>query len=78
MLANHDLMVSRFERVMAKLAVLGQNPNRLVDCSEVIPVPKGRVGAAIFPAGKSFADVQVAVSIFFAKAFGYQLMAHGI
>lgn len=42
---------------MAKLAVLGQNPNTLVDCSEVIPQPKGNPAAATIPAGKNIGDI---------------------
>ena len=36
-IANHAAMVAKFEAVMAKMAVLGHNPNTLIDCSEVIP-----------------------------------------
>ena len=32
-------MVNNFKAAMAKLAVVGQNVNKLVDCSEVIPIP---------------------------------------
>lgn len=54
-------MVSKFEAVMKKLAVLGHNPNALVDCSEVIPVPKpATVKVATLPAGKTRADIQSA------------------
>ena len=55
-------MVAKFEKAMAKLAVLGHNPLSLVDCSEVIPAPKPFTGQATFPAGKSMADVEQAVS----------------
>jgi len=60
-ITNHDSMVSKFEAAMSRLSVLGHDPRTLVDCSEVIPVPKAaKVNAASFPAGKSRADVQVA------------------
>ncbi|OBZ76764.1 Versatile peroxidase VPL1 [Grifola frondosa] len=36
---NRDLMALKFQIVMAKLAVVGQNPFKLTDCSEVIPNP---------------------------------------
>ena len=56
-------MVSKFEAVMSRLAVVGHNPNTLIDCSEVIPTPvTAKVNAASFPAGKSRKDVQAAVS----------------
>ena len=55
-------MVRKFERVMVKLATLGHNPNSLVDCSDVIPVPAAvRLPVPTLPAGKSLADVQAAV-----------------
>ena len=44
MVNNQALMVSNFKSAMAKLAVVGHNPNRLIDCSEVIPQPKPAVG----------------------------------
>ncbi|KAJ7582953.1 heme peroxidase, partial [Mycena floridula] len=37
---SQELMTSSFAAAMAKLAVVGQNKNALLDCSEVIPVPK--------------------------------------
>lgn len=46
---------------MAKLAVLGQNTARLVDCSEVIPVPVAPAAkSASYPAGKTSRDIQQA------------------
>lgn len=52
-------MVSRFEKVMAKMAVLGQNPRTLVDCSEVIPVPKKATSNTGFiPSGKTLRDIE--------------------
>ena len=60
--ANHANMVSRFEAVMQKLATVGQDPNRLIDCSDVIPVPPAaKVQTGSFPPGKSKADVASAV-----------------
>ena len=57
-------MVTKFERVMAKLATLGQNPRQLVDCSEVIPVPAvSRLPPATLPAGKTLRDIEAAVSV---------------
>ncbi|KAF7354126.1 Peroxidase [Mycena venus] len=37
---SQQLMASRFAASMAKMALLGQNPGVLYDCSDVIPVPK--------------------------------------
>ncbi|KAH9945354.1 manganese peroxidase isozyme precursor [Epithele typhae] len=60
-ITDHSLMVTKFEKVMAKLATLGQNPRTLTDCSEVIPVPAAvKLPAATLPAGKSLADVEAA------------------
>ncbi|KAH8101633.1 manganese peroxidase 1 [Cristinia sonorae] len=56
---NHDLMVSRFEKAMAKLSTLGQNTHFLTDCSEVIPVPKkAKSKVATLPAGKTKKDIE--------------------
>ena len=33
-------MMLNFQTAMAKMAVIGQNVAKLVDCSEVIPIPK--------------------------------------
>ncbi|KAG5220117.1 MnP-short, short manganese peroxidase [Salix suchowensis] len=61
-LANERLMVSRFEKAMSKLATLGQVRSRLTDCSDVIPVPQGRLTKPVtIPAGRSMADVEAAV-----------------
>ncbi|RDX44800.1 manganese peroxidase isozyme precursor [Lentinus brumalis] len=58
---DHASMVSKFEKVMVKLATLGQNPRALTDCSEVIPVPKNvRLPPPTLPAGKTLKDVEAA------------------
>lgn len=55
-------MVAKFEAVMAKLAVLGQNPRALVDCSEVIPAPSTlKAQVAKLPAGKTLKDIEHSV-----------------
>ncbi|KAI0344625.1 short manganese peroxidase [Trametopsis cervina] len=60
-LTDHTSMVTKFEKVMAKMSVLGHDPRTLVDCSEVIPVPPAaKAKTASFPAGKSRNDIQVA------------------
>ena len=44
---------------MKKMAVLGHNPAKLIDCSEAVPVPKPPVGKpATFPAGTNRGMVQ--------------------
>ena len=56
-------MVDRFTQAMMKLATVAQDPSKLIDCSEVIPVPKTLNVQATFPAGKTIADVEQAVSV---------------
>ena len=51
-------MMSEFKAAMAKLQVLGQP--RLIDCSDVVPVPAPFAGPIKFPASFSQKDVQVA------------------
>jgi hypothetical protein len=41
-------MSAAFKEVMKQLAVIGQDTTKLIDCSEVIPVPKPAVGAALY------------------------------
>ncbi|KZV62726.1 class II peroxidase [Peniophora sp. CONT] len=57
---NQQHMMSSFAAAMAKMAVLGQDTSKMVDCSDVIPVPKTFTAAATFPAGLSNADVEQA------------------
>ena len=67
-------MVAKFEKAMAKLAVLGHNPLSLVDCSEVIPIPStAKSQVAVFPAGKSNKDVAGAVRAVFTFATNVSL-----
>ena len=56
-------MVSEFKAAMAKLQVLGQNTRRLIDCSDVVPVPAPFAGPIKFPASFSNKDLQLAVSM---------------
>lgn len=69
-------MVTKFERVMVKLATLGHNPRTLTDCSDVIPVPANtKLPPATLPAGKSLRDIEAAVrSAFVPYASGSTLM----
>jgi Fungal peroxidase extension region len=50
-----------FKVEMAKLAILGQNAMKLIDCSDVIPEPKPVVGTAHLPAGYSGKDIEASV-----------------
>ena len=55
-------MILQFEKAMAKMATLGQDPARLIDCSDVIPIPRRLAGhSAIIPAGKKRSDIEIAV-----------------
>ena len=60
MVANQQLMMSNFATAMKKLAVVGQDVNALVDCSELIPAPPPLNVAVTFPAGSDASDVQQA------------------
>ncbi|KAI0265580.1 manganese peroxidase 1 precursor [Gloeopeniophorella convolvens] len=63
MVNNQQSMANQFQAAMAKLAVLGHDPNSLTDCSEVIPVPPPIPAAnakSFFPAGLSNADIEQA------------------
>jgi manganese peroxidase len=60
MVNNQAKMQAAFKAAMLKLSVLGHNIEDLVDCSEVIPVPKTLTKVATFPAGLSNADVEQA------------------
>ncbi|KII94705.1 hypothetical protein PLICRDRAFT_148817 [Plicaturopsis crispa FD-325 SS-3] len=62
MITDAGSMNRKFEKAMRKLAVLGHNPEDLVDCSEVIPHPKAAKFTPYIPAGKSMADMDHACS----------------
>ncbi|KAF7303556.1 Peroxidase [Mycena indigotica] len=57
---NQNAMANAFKAAMAKLAVIGQNTAKMIDCSDVIPVPKPVVGKPHLPAGKTMNDVEQA------------------
>ncbi|KAH8101870.1 manganese peroxidase isozyme precursor [Cristinia sonorae] len=57
---NQAKLQSAFKAAMAKLAVLGQNTRRMVDCSDVIPLPKAANSKAHFPAGQTRNNVEQA------------------
>ena len=45
MVDNQALMMFNFQTAMKKLAVVGQNVQKLVDCSDLIPKPPAAVKA---------------------------------
>ena len=56
---NQQLMVQKFTAAMQTMAILGNDPSTLVDCSEVIPTPsaaKSNVG--VLPAGFTLSDIE--------------------
>jgi len=58
---NQNKLQTAFKAAFKKLAVLGQDINNMIDCSEVIPVPPStKVDAAHFPAGLTNADIEQA------------------
>ncbi|KAF8881785.1 hypothetical protein BD779DRAFT_996833 [Infundibulicybe gibba] len=57
---NQAKMQSAFKAVMLKLSLLGQNPNNMIDCSDVIPVPPVLTTTPHLPAGKTQQDIQAA------------------
>ena len=55
-------MQLKFGAAMAKLGLLGHSALSLLDCTEAIPLAKSVTKAATFPAGKTVADIEHAVS----------------
>ena len=45
---------------MSKMAILGHDRNKLIDCSEVIPVPKPLTKGPHLPAGFTMHDIEQA------------------
>ncbi|KII90769.1 hypothetical protein PLICRDRAFT_52464 [Plicaturopsis crispa FD-325 SS-3] len=57
---NQSKLQSAFKSAMVKLSTVGNNINDMIDCSEVIPVPKPVVGVAHLPAGLTLNDIEQA------------------
>ncbi|KAJ6516915.1 heme peroxidase [Mycena vitilis] len=55
-------MQAKFKAAMAKMAIIGHDRSSLVDCSDVIPVPKPVVGTPHLPAGKTMNVIEQACS----------------
>ncbi|KAJ6549160.1 manganese peroxidase 3 [Mycena sp. CBHHK59/15] len=53
-------MQSEFKAAMLKLSLIGQNAKNMVDCSDVIPVPKPVIGTPHLPAGLNMGDIEQA------------------
>ncbi len=68
--ASHDFMTTSFEIEMLKLSLLGQNVSKMIDCSDVIPVPAPVQGSAHLPAGSSPDDIQASVRDFSSQVEG--------
>nr|UDP83131.1 manganese peroxidase 4 [Cyathus bulleri] len=58
MINDQTRMQTQFKAAMARLQVLGQDTNKLVDCSDVVPVPASFPGPIKFPASFSLKDIQ--------------------
>ncbi|EJD38773.1 MnP-atypical, short manganese peroxidase [Auricularia subglabra TFB-10046 SS5] len=58
---DQKLMASKFATAMAKLSLLGQFPDQLTDCTEIIPkAAPTPVGKAFFPAGQTHNNIEQA------------------
>ncbi|KIJ46493.1 class II peroxidase [Sphaerobolus stellatus SS14] len=58
---EQEKMANAFQAAMAKLAVVGQDSSKFIDCSEVVPIPVPAVRKpTTFPATKTKKDIQQA------------------
>ncbi|CDO77692.1 Class II peroxidase [Trametes cinnabarina] len=57
---NQQKAQDMFAFVFHDLSMLGQDPDSLIDCSELIPQPKPVIGRAHFPAGLTNKDIEQA------------------
>ncbi|KDR71980.1 hypothetical protein GALMADRAFT_143334 [Galerina marginata CBS 339.88] len=60
MINDQQRMVNEFRAAMSKLQTLGQNRDKLTDCSDVVPVPAPFTKNIKFPASFKKKDVQIA------------------
>ncbi|PPQ70002.1 hypothetical protein CVT24_003777 [Panaeolus cyanescens] len=60
MIDNQAHMQNEFKNAMAKLQVLGQDTRKLIDCSDVVPVPQPFTDNIKFPATFSKKDLELA------------------
>lgn len=59
MVNNQQGMMAQFKAAMAKMQVLGQDVSKMIDCSDVIPVPQTFTKAIEFPPTFSAADLEL-------------------
>jgi cytochrome c peroxidase len=57
---NQQKMQSEFGAALFKMSLLGQNPSKMIDCSEVIPTGIPFTGQVRLPPGKSQSDIEQA------------------
>ncbi|KAJ7231962.1 putative versatile peroxidase [Mycena rebaudengoi] len=57
---NQSKLQSAFRAAFAKMALIGQTRSRLIDCSDVIPVPRRVTTKPHLPAGKKMSDIEQA------------------
>ena len=62
-IADEDYMRSSFQKYMEEIATLGQDKGNMIDCSDVIPQPKPRVGKPHLPAGSSLDQIEQSVRV---------------
>ncbi|THV02687.1 manganese peroxidase isozyme precursor [Dendrothele bispora CBS 962.96] len=55
---DQSRMATKFRAAMSKMAILGQKRSALIDCSDVIPVPKPNAKTPSLPAGKTMHDIE--------------------
>ncbi|TFK65303.1 versatile peroxidase VPL1 [Pluteus cervinus] len=60
---NQPLMASKFGPAVFKLSLLGQNINKLTDCSELIPQPPALKDVPEFPPGQFLDDIQASCDV---------------
>ena len=60
--ADQDKLQNRFQFIFEAMGQLGHDPATLTDCSDVLPIPAPLPNTPHFPAGKTNADVEQAVS----------------
>jgi hypothetical protein len=57
---NQSKLQSAFRAAFAKMAIIGQTRSKLIDCSDVIPVPRAVTTKPHLPAGKKMTDIEQA------------------
>ncbi|TFK65299.1 heme peroxidase [Pluteus cervinus] len=60
---NQPLMASKFGPAVLKLSFLGQDPEKLTDCSELIPQPPALKDVPEFPPGQFLSDIQASCDV---------------